>query len=65
MSKKEEVKALKKRIKEVELDRQRALFDYNYGLAAQINQALKTLHAQKKHLEENSEESENHSSPTT
>jgi hypothetical protein len=57
MSKKEDLKILEKRIREVNLDYQRALFDHNYQLASNIKKAIQTLEAQKRHLEENSEES--------
>lgn len=57
MSKEEDIKRLDKKIREAEVDRKRALYDHNYPLHAQIKQAIKTLRAQKKHLEENSDES--------
>lgn len=57
MSKEEDIKRLDKKIREAEVDRKRALYDHNYPLHAQIKKAIKTLRAQKKHLEENSDES--------
>lgn len=57
MSKIEETKSLDKRIREMKVDYQRALFDYNYQLAAILKKNIATLEAQKKHLDENSEES--------
>ena len=54
---KEEIKKLEKLINETEVDRKRALFDHNYALAAHLKKAIGTLRLQKKHLEENSEES--------
>ena len=57
MSRTEEHKSLETRIKEMRIDYQRALFDHNYQLASIIKKNIKTLEAQKKHLEKNSEES--------
>ena len=54
---KEDLKILDKKIREVEHDRQRALYDNNYALASHLKKTLQTLVAQKKHLEENSSES--------
>lgn len=56
---KEDLKILNKKIKEVDHDRQRALYDNNYHLASNLKKVLQTLQAQKKHLEENSDKSEN------
>jgi len=55
---KEDIKLLEKRIAEVEIDKRRALFDYNYQLAAHLKGVLGTLKAQLKHLQENSENPE-------
>ena len=54
MSKKEDLKIWDKKIRELNVDRQRALYDHNYQLAAHLKKAIQTLEAQKKHLEENS-----------
>ena len=57
MSKKEDLKIWDKKIRELNVDRQRALYDHNYPLAAHLKRTLQTLEAQKRHLEENSDES--------
>lgn len=59
MGKKEDLKILNKKIAEVEQDVHRALYDHNYQLASHLKGILRTLRAQKDHLENNSEENEN------
>jgi len=59
MSKEQDIKMLKKRIAEMEIDRHRALYDYNYPLAAHYKQTLITLNAQLAYLEKPEENSDN------
>lgn len=56
---KEDLKIINKRIKDLEVDRQRAVFDHNYQLASVLKNNIKMLKEHRDNiLNENSENSE-------